>query len=253
MSPRLWPPLAIGAMALTVACSTSSVPLHARDVQPRSYTASPSAVERSVGKLHHLLVLPVQLDASPENERLCPTPCPWSEFSAQLEHEASTYLAEARGYRVLRLADAWAPAITSPGAVEQVVELLSSAADARSETLPGRDRRILEEFARGTRADGIMLLRASAHAMTVIDWVLMYASFSLSTPISAIRTRVRIEASVFEISRGRLVWVSRHRSFSGLFHAHQPAHSIVHRLLDPIEPALPRAMWADEGVPGRAP
>jgi hypothetical protein len=210
---------------------------------PVTYTVLEGArIERSVGRLRRLAVLPVQLQVMPKNPKWCLEKCGWEGLDSSIEIEAITCLRDKRGYEVISL-----DSLTSEGAAdyftpEKVSEIAKTFADNARESDPDRPPEevaiLVKELGSRVGLDGILVIQGTATSLSLADWAAAYASFSLSLPLSFLRIGVSLRADVFEAATGRNVWTSR---LSSGWEPHATDHyGMV--LIDPIEPAIPRVL-----------
>ena len=243
------------ALALTIqlaGCGFGAVEVSAPEAVPSTYQPDSNALERSVGMLRRLAILPIHLDVSPEDGSQCAEGCDWAAIKHSLTERVATFLRDERGYEVVVVGSGGqvTPNLRLDGAdLDTVVARLVAFAEARPARSPPPDAvAIVREIGAGEKVDGVVVLHGSAQAMTYADWALMYATFTLSAPISAIRTGISLEADVFEVARGQLVWASRHRVMAG-FATLPDEVRLISALLDPIEPALPAAFTREPPRP----
>jgi hypothetical protein len=183
------------------------------------------------------------LEVSPENEEDCFEGCDWGALRTGITENIPPFL-ESRGYQVVELA---AQTVQAEGKAFDEEELrIASARLAEAAGPTDRDKGTgTVELAQnlGVRAgvDGIVVVWGSASNITKLDVYSWYPTFMLSFPYTVLRPGVNLKCAVYEVQRGRLVWMVSHRS-PGPLGYHKPFDSIVRGLLDPIEPALPAVM-----------
>lgn len=225
--------------ALAWGCASASVTHCAEDVVASTYTVIEGArLERTVGKLRRLAVLPVQLEVSPRDPRWCLAPCGWEGLAPVIESEAVDCLSGKRGYEVLgpgALGGA-VPGGFSREELEALARLLAAAAAGGTGASPDEAAQRVCDLGRQARLDGVVVVQGRATSLCLADWVAGCASFTLTFPISFLRIGVSLRADIFEAATGRHVWTAKLRRGW----APDAANHYGLELFDLIEPALPR-------------
>lgn len=221
-------------------CTSVSVSRDAKEVRPVTYRARDDVrIERSVGKLRRLAVLPVQLDVSPKNPKLCLEKCGWEGLDSAIEMEAIRCLRGKRGYEVVSM-DSLAGEGGKPFTTEELAKFTQSLAHQARESDPDLPSEgiisLVKELGGRAELDGIVVIQGESVSLNIIDFIALYATFTLSSPITFLRIGVSLRADVFEVATGRTVWTSSLTS-GGHPNASEGYGTM---LLDPIEPALPR-------------
>jgi hypothetical protein len=225
--------LAAGAFALlAAACAGDGVDRAARDVRPLSHRPLASGLERSVGLLRRLVLLPVRLDFSPQDPGWCMDPCDAEALRAGIAESVRHELGDRRGYEL-------APLEPSGALDADVAALASFAAERPDAAPPSALAARVRELASAAHADGVVIVHGRATTLTWLDGAAWLATFSLAIPVSMARIGTRLEADVFEAASGRLVWASRIRSWGAPGTERTP---LARSLFDPIEPALPAVL-----------
>lgn len=226
---------------IVAGCTSVSVSKNTQDVSPNSYTIIDGVrMERTVGKLRRLGMLPVQLKVSPENPKMCIEKCGWVGLDKVIRDEAAHFLHDRRGYEVVLLEEL----TLEKEAVFKIEELQVYARNfveviqSASPEMPAIQIDALAKTI-GERAgvDGIVVIQGTATDLHLVDWLVLYGSFTLSAPLSYGRIGTSLRVDVFEASSGRNVWTSKLTS-GGIPNAGEK-YGVL--LLDPIEPALPKA------------
>jgi hypothetical protein len=234
--------VAAALLAALGGCVTSTnIAVSEKEVAPRTYLPEPTTIERSVGMLRRLVVLPIVLQASPEDPKLCVDPCDWPGFRRGLATSAVLYLARERGYEVSSVdpdVESHASIGLEPPALAEAARRLADFARGRPAGSPSAELAALVKSI-GVQADvdGVVVLHGSVTVVTWLDWAVIYGSFGMAAPI-VLRATASFEADVFEAAPGRLVWAGTYSKVLGVGMAPAPAE-IVTDLFDPIEPALP--------------
>jgi len=223
---------------LMLGCTSASVLKSSKMVTPMTYTIlEGTKIERSVGKLRRLAVLPVQLSVTPKNPKMCLGPCGWEGLDNVIETGAIKCLRDRRGYEVI-LMDA-PTAFFTP---EEVSEFARTLAKSIRESDPDRLHEevvsLVKEFGSRAKVDGVVVIQGMATSLSLVDWALGYASFTLSLPLSFLRIGVSLRADIFEVATGHTIWSSV--LYGGMEPRASEQYGMV--LLDPIEPAIPRVL-----------
>jgi hypothetical protein len=217
------------ALALAVslcACVHAQVRSDARGVEPSTYVAIPSRLERSVGLLRRLALPPLELEASPTNPSYCLGPCESAAFAAELDSDARRFLSDWRGYEAVDVE-------ATPGLDELARWARSTDDDEPPEPL----RMLAQRIAASSRSDGVALLQSELVYLTWFDGVAWYATLTFAIPISMARIGTWLEADVFDARTGRRVWHSRLRAAGTP--GTDKSRDLVNELFDGLELALP--------------
>jgi hypothetical protein len=223
---------------LVFGCATETVRSSLPDVTPVTYAPVIHKLDRSVGKLRRLLVLPIQLEVSPKNPKGCLDECAWVGLTNNLASQVVSYLKDERGYDVLSWDDLIKgdtfQAVLPDGLEDIARKLLEYARNVSSDGPPGEAGSLVKDLAGCAGLDGLVLVHGNATSFSLWDWALGYASFTLSFPLSMLRVGVSLRADIFEAATGRIVWGSA-------MHA-KVVEDPARHLFEPIEPALPRVL-----------
>lgn len=217
------------AVALALgACATTHTTQEGREAEPITYRAAPDALGRTVGNLRRLLVLPLQLDASPERDK-CLEPCDPDALREAIQRQAERYLVDWKGYEVL------APGAGHAAQAAALREALKRG-DAQGQASAAA---LVRELGRAAEVDGVVLVEGSARFLSKAETASWYYTFALSIPFSMARLGSRLEARIFSTATGELVWGSGLRVGGSpeAFHG-----DYGEGLFSPIERALPEVM-----------
>jgi hypothetical protein len=206
------------------------------------------SVQRTVGLLRRLVILPARIAFFPSDPKNCFDTCNWEQQQLDVAQGIPGYLSEARGYEVVTL-DPLHPdqrSVDLPVAnLEEFVDRLASFADQRSSEPPSEDLvKTIKLVGDQVWVDGLVVIRGSVTTMTWAEVVLAIplglSGYGLlaAVPVELVRFRSKFEADIFETRTGKLIWAS---AYSGPPSASSASH-VARQLLDPIEPALPSAM-----------
>lgn len=249
---------------LLIGCATTNVLVSSPTVTAITHRPEDQSLQRSVGLLRRLAVLPLQLEVTPENPKHCMGSCGWEGLWLELPPNVVDYLATWRGYEVVPL-DPMVPSRLAVdltvGELKERVGRLTAFANQRSSDPPSEElAELVRDLGARTGVDGIVIVHGSA---TALSWMEMAAAFPLALsgygllaaiPVEMARLGTKLEADIFEVATGRLVWTSvfsvgldplsskpeRSTAFD--------ADAIVTKLFDPIEPALPAALTRPSGA-----
>jgi hypothetical protein len=231
-----------------VGCATTNVVVSSPTVTAITHRPEDQSLQRSVGLLRRLAILPLQLDFTPQNPERCALPCNWEGWRRGLANNVMDYLSTGRGYEVVTL-DPLAPSHVTvdltDGELQERVSRLATFASRRSTDPPPEELAVMVRDL-GTRAgvDGIVILHGST---TTLTWMEVAAAFPLALsgygllaaiPVEMARLGTKLEADIFEVATGRLVWTS---VFSAYSKPSVPSAAVA-ALFDPIEPALPAVL-----------
>lgn len=238
---------AVAVLGMTlIGCASTSVVVSSPTVTPITHRPEDQSVQRSVGLLRRLAVLPARIDFTPQDPKRCLDPCDWEQLRRGLVPNIVDYLSTSRGYEVVKID----PSASSNVAVDltaddlqQRVARLAAFAKERSSEPPAEElAQIIRDLSMRAGVDGIVIVHGSA---TVLSWwdaaiILPLAAsgygFLAAIPVEVARLGTKLEADIFETATGRLVWTA---VFTSGRANPPPASAIVTKLFDPIEPALP--------------
>jgi hypothetical protein len=199
-------------LLLAHGCTSASVSRSVGDTTPISFVPlKGTLIERTVGKLRRLAVLPVSLEVEPKNPKWCLEKCAWEGLDSAIENEVVACLQDKRGYEILSLSAGWDgtgyASLFTPEEVSALTEKLAAHARDGDPLRPPTDVADLVKKI-GTRAgiDGIMVIQGKAVTLDVFDYASWFASFSLLIPFSMARAGVTLRADVYETATGRNVW-----------------------------------------------
>src|SRR5262247_584007 len=86
-----------------IGCASTNVVISWPTVTAITHRPEDGSVQRSVGLLRRLAILPLQLDVTPQNPELCALPCNWEPWRRGLVDNSVDYLSTRRGYEVVTL------------------------------------------------------------------------------------------------------------------------------------------------------
>lgn len=224
------------------ACSSTTVTTKS-DVTPITYKGIDGNLERSVGKLRRLAILPLQVKVSPEDQRLCIDPCDWDLLLKNIAKDSYDYLQEKRGYEVISLDPRVSPpdieGISSDQSEKIAKVIIQHAASLTEEANSQPEiETLIRDFGKRLKVDGIVVIKGSATDLTLIDGASWYLTFALSIPISMARIGLRLEARIYETTTGKFVWGCK------IYRGGSPFASSFSGsdLFGTIEPAVPEVM-----------
>jgi hypothetical protein len=164
-----------------VGCATTNVVVSSPTVTAITHRPEDQSLQRSVGLLRRLAILPLQLDFTPQNPERCALPCNWEGWRRGLANNVMDYLSTRRGYEVVTL-DPLAPSHVAvdltDGELQERVSRLAIFASRRSTDPPPEELAVMVRDL-GTRAgvDGIVILHGST---TTLTWMEVAAAFPLA-------------------------------------------------------------------------
>jgi hypothetical protein len=233
-------------------CASTNVIINSSAVTPITHQPESGSVRRTIGLLRRLVVLPARLEFSPSASKQCLDLCNWEQLSLEVAQKAPSYLAEWRGYEVVRL-DPLLPdhaSVELPiGSLDGFVDELLALAEQRSSEPPG------EQLASSVRSvgkqlwvDGLVVIRGSVTVPSRIDLGLAFplaaSGYGLlaALPLQMVRIGSKFEVYIFETETARLVWAAVYSSGGNPVAKSPSGNDVIMELLDPIEPALPAVM-----------
>jgi len=245
--------VAVALLAALGGCATSThIAVSEKEVEPRTYSPEPTTVERSVGMLRRLVVLPIVLQTSPEDPKLCVDPCDWPGLQRGLANSVVLYLARERGYEVSSVDPAVESRVTiglERATLANAARKLADFARSRSAGAPPAEiAGLVNSIGVHVDADGVVVLHGSVTVATWLDWAVTYGSFAMAAPIF-LRATASLEADIFEVAHGHLVWAGTYFKVLGMGMAPAP-DQIIADLFDQIEPALPAVFTRPPAVSG---
>ena len=212
-------------------------------VTPTTYHGIDAPIERSVGKLRRLALLPVKVDVtlalfkgafSKERTRAVA-----ESLAATWGTGSAGYLSAAKGYEVIRL----------EGHGEDHAALASLAAWAmdagRDQTPPPELAQATAALARRLSVDGFLVVRGLQRSPNVTS-VLALLTASLSWALIPLESRQEYRGVIVEGASGRLVWRANVWQASiEIGDAHERFRIAPARLFENIEHAVPAALTID--------
>ena len=170
---------------------------------PTTYDRIDAPIERSVGKLRRLALVPVKIDATLELFHgafsKARTQAAEADRGRAWAWGTEAYLASAKGYEIVRLDDMSEDAAA-------LATLTAWAEDGRADQTPPADTAsAIAEMARRLSVDGFVVVRGVERAPRLTP-ILMILTASLSWPLIAVENRQNYHADVIEAASGRIVW-----------------------------------------------
>jgi len=234
--------LLIPCLLLCHGCTTASVSRSVRDTTPVSFTLlKGTLMERSVGKLRRLGVLPVLLDVEPKNPKWCLEKCAWEGLDNVIEKEIVSCLQDRRGYEIIPISAAMnghAPVFTLKEVSTLTDRLAAHAREGDPQRSPEDVTALVKNIGNRAGIDGIMVIQGEAVTLNAFDYAAWFASFSLLIPVSMLRVGLSLRADVYETATGRNVWTGE---LSGRGVPNYAEHYGM-KLCDVVEPAIPRIL-----------
>ena len=232
--------VALMVLALGSGCS-AKVTQTREKVTPSTYNDYQSNVNRSVGLLRRLLVVPPQFtlinfwNRKPEMEA--------SQRTAMREG-ATDFLRDWKDYEIIQYRQIQdkggqeAPEAQSPPDPE-LKPIYEWAENSEVDASPPAEvKNLISDLSRRFGTDGVLVLKGfhkAAHPLFVPAAIL---TVGLAMPLALMDAKLELKAHIFEASSGRIVWRSR----IGLFDASKPIRQEIERLLSSLENAAPAAL-----------
>lgn len=234
-----------------IGCSSVNVVVNSSTVMPLTHQPESDSVQRTVGLLRRLLILPPRIEFFPSDPKNCIEDCGWETLTSHIVEGVTSYLSERRGYEVVLPELLLHPdqvAVDPVANLDEFVQQLAVFAEQRSSEPPSEDLAVtVRMLGKKAWADGLVVIKGNVTALT---WVEAWLAFPLALsgygilaaiPIEMVRLGSKIEADIFETQTGKLIWASVYSSGGNPF-AGALSASLMAELLDPIEPALPAVM-----------
>ena len=233
--------VALMVLALGSGCS-AKVTQTREKVTPSSYNDYQSSVNRSVGLLRRLLVLPPQytvihiLNRKPEMD---------VSLSTAMEEGATSFLRDWKGYEIIQYRQTqdtggqWAPPAQSQpdSGLKTIYEWAENAeVDAPP---PAEVKNLISDLSRRFGADGVLVLQGFHKAASPLLVASAILTVGLAMPLALMDAKWEAKAHLFEASTGRIVWRSR---LNLLDKNGQFSRADVERLLGSLENAAPAAL-----------
>lgn len=225
-------------------CTASTRTIHKdAGVVPATYdpVTAAASLDRSVGLLKRLALLPPALEVSPKNPRWCMDPCSPEGDRDELLSSAVAYLRQWRGYEVKRVDHA---CTDEPDgelcALARALAAWSRKAGLRH-ALPGDIADRLAAAGGELGVDGVMLLQGRFDYLKWTDVWHWTATLTASAYWDLAHGSVaNVQVSIFSVTEPRRVWLSRTTlNQFGISPTFGRAGSYGESLLAPLEPALP--------------
>jgi hypothetical protein len=233
--------VALMVLALGFGCSAKVTQTQGK-VTPSTYNDYQSNVNRSVGLLRRLLVLPPQytvihlLNRKPEMD---------ASLSTLMREGATAFLRDWKGYEIipyLKIQDKGgqeAPPAQSPPdpGLKTIYEWAEHAeVDAPP---PAEVKNLISDLSRRFGTDGVLVLKGFHKAANPLFVPAAILTVGLAMPLAMMDAKWEVKAHIFEASSGRIVWRSR---LNLLDRSGQFTRKDVERLLGSLENAAPVAL-----------
>jgi len=241
----------IALLAALAGCVTTEIAVSERDVAPRTYRPEATTIQRSVGMLRKLVVLPIVLQTSPEDQESCASPCDWPALRRGLAMNAVDYLEDDRGYKVSSMdphVETASIGLEPEALADAARKLADFARSRRAGAPPAELAALVRDIGVRADVDGVVVLHGSVTVVTWWDWAAIYATFMIATPI-VLRANAYLEADIFDVLHGHLVWAGTYDKALAITSPPAPA-TMIADLFDLIEPALP-AVFASPAAPAK--
>lgn len=215
-------------------------------ITPVSYQRLEGRIERSVGKLRRLLLVPARYREGKQWFADAPgssTVDKEDAVSRELTSAALRVLSEYKGYEVipLHLYEDMSPERLGVSAEELEKQIEALAEWARSsgdgQASPEQVARIVSSIGRPFNADGILIIQGSRRYANFTT-LLTILTASLTWPLIFLEGKEELRADVYEVSTGKIVW---RRIRTGPI-AWPDLPPLVADLFRELEHAVPRAL-----------
>jgi hypothetical protein len=232
---------ALMVLALGSGCS-AKVTQTREKVTPSSFHDYQSSVDRSVGLLRRLLVLPPQytvihiLNRKPEID---------ASLSTAMREGATSFLRDWKGYEIIQYRQPqdkggqWAPPAQSqpdPG-LKTIYEWAENAeVDAPP---PAEVKNLISDLSRRFGTDGVLVLQGFHKAASPLLVASAILTVGLAMPLALMDAKWELKADIFEASSGRIIWRSRLKLLDA---SKQFPRAEVERILGSLENAAPAAL-----------
>jgi hypothetical protein len=233
--------VALMVLALGSGCS-AKVTQTREKVTPSSFNDYQSTVNRSVGLLRRLLVVPPQytvihiLNRKPEMD---------ASLSTLMLEGATGFLRDWKGYEIIQYpkiqdkGGKGAPhAQSQPGPELKPIYEWAENSEVDSSP-PAEVKNLVSDLSRRFGADGVLVLQGFHKAARPLLVASAILTVGLAMPLALMDAKWEAKAHLYEASSGRIVWRSR---LNLLDKNEQFTRADVERLLSSLENATPEAL-----------
>jgi hypothetical protein len=243
-------------LLFSAGCSSSYVWEETREITPITYSAWKEPVDRNVGRLIRVGLLPITFDFELQSTLFAGVSdrqAIENRFIEGLSVWTKNILEERKGYEVVALDTmietlSRAPDVNEPDvhetAIARHMDVLAAWAKDSADGAEPRDRVISSVTALGGLLESDALLLISGWGRTQSDELiaLVVLTASLAWPLLLAEEKVSLQADIYEVATGRIVWRSRVFDKEPIGEPEHDLHFLllIQQLLDPLEPALPR-------------
>ncbi|HEY5672162.1 MAG TPA: hypothetical protein VIR78_00485 [Malonomonas sp.] len=165
--------------------------------QARTYSAPTDQIERTVGKLRRLLLLPVIIQTKD-----CPKTPTDDQLSKTLQAAVGPYLANWKGYEVVEWED------TDQLEPQLLLRLGDGQTKKGKENFPlETERKALMALVAEAQIDGILVIKGDLKCLNAIDVLLYFMIVGMPNWAHKISGK-NLSAGIYSAHDGRLVWLS---------------------------------------------
>ena len=224
------------------ACTTSTAWEQAADVTPMSYAIPEQTLNRHIGKLRRIAVIPGTFEYVADGKARANAR---DAMKHSILDNGINFLTKERGYEAQLLDDmekasASREATSQPRSPECLRNLLTWAKSSGNGSEPtAKVTACVSKIGRPLGVDGLMVIHASVvHDKKWRLWLTVLTA-SLAWPTLMSQFKVDASADLFEIATGRIVWRTK---FNKSAAEALGMNNVADFLLTPIEHALPRVL-----------
>ncbi len=216
------------------------------NVSPSSYAVLQTpAIERSVGKLRRLVLLPVKHEMKQILSKREPEQKNYKVFTGAIASSVRELLVNTKGYDVvpMDLYEDMLPEklyLSREQVQTRTALLLKWAASSADGEDPPRDvSNAVSALGRPLNADGLLIIQGYSKDNTAMA-VLTILTASLTWPLLLASNDFAVRADIYEVSTGKIVWRASWKDIDDMWAL--PSDVITRRLFGSLEPAIPKAI-----------
>jgi len=204
------------------------------EIAPSSYVVRDLPIERQVGRLRRLALMPVAFKFERGHDHSTTNEAGEAKYRREISEYARAFLVDWRGYEVETVGDC--PA-------DDMRELAAWASSSDNDATPPDERiRLVSAVGLQYRTDGVMVIQGHLKILSNPGLVIIIATCGLAWPIVLpADSDAGIRADLFEVSSARIVWRDESRDWIGDPNGRNPS-LLIECVLAPLEHAVPKVL-----------
>jgi hypothetical protein len=229
-------PVVLAIAGSLAACTSKSAWQADKNVAPISYEATENGLDRTIGKLRRLAILPGAFEVTRDGEAA------GAEFlRASFVRSTTEFLEGERGYSVIALTPETIEELSDVELDQLLKECAASVAGWEEDGGADPPEQCASRIGRQLGVDGVFVVSGSRVSGRQWRFMATLLTASLAWPLLMSQEQIEASAVLFEVSSGDTVWRSRF-SKSAAESSGVSAALAVGFLFEGLEHALPEAL-----------